>query len=324
MRKLIRKGLAVLLGSAISLGNSLASAQEFPARPIKVIVPFAAGSAVDSVGRIIANELTARLKTPVVVENRAGATGAIGSESVAKAPADGYTLLVGTTGTHATNPSIYPNLGYNPIRDFAPVGFVVSLSMLIASYPGAPFRTLPELIEYARANPGKLSFATTTAPGIVIGESIKSRAKLDIVYVPYKSSLGALNDVMGGQVALMVTDAGVGTPQIKAGKLRGLATTSLKASSLLPDVPPVAATLPGFEIITWFGMFAPANTPSPIVEKLAGSLQQILQDPPIRDRMTQLGFETRPMTTTQFQTFVREENERWAVWVKEFGIGAQQ
>ena len=324
MKRLMRTSFAVALGATLLLWNPIVPAQDFPSRPIKVIVPFAAGSAVDSVGRIIANDLTARLRTPVVVENRAGATGAIGSESVAKSPADGYTLLLGTTGTHATNPSIYPNLGYNPIRDFAPVGFVVSLSMLIASYPGAPFRTLPELIDYARANPGKLSFATTTAPGIVIGESIKSRAKLDIVYVPYKSSLGALNDVMGGLVPLMVTDAGVGTPQIKAGKLRGIATTSMKASSMLPDVPPVAATLPGFEIITWFGMFAPANTPSPVVDKLAGSLQQTLQDPPIRDRMTQLGFETRPMTAAQFQSFVREENERWAVWVKEFGIGAQQ
>ena len=323
MKNRIIRLSSFLIGTALSFATSMASAQEFPSRPIKLIVPFAAGSAVDSVGRILANELTGRLRTPVVVENRAGATGAIGSESVAKAPADGYTLLVGTTGTHATNPSIYPNLAYNPIRDFAPVGFVVSLSMLIASYPGAPFRTLPELIDYARANPGKLSFATTTAPGIVIGESIKARAKLDIVYVPYKSSLGALNDVMGGQLPLMVTDAGVGTPQIKAGKLRGIATTALKASPLLPDVPPVAATLPGFEIITWFGMFAPANTPAPVVDKLAGALQQTLQDPPIRDRMTQLGFETRPMTPAQFQTFVREENERWAVWVKQFGIGAQ-
>lgn len=324
MRKMTRSRVALLPGLALLLGQTLTYAQEFPSRPVRVIVPFAAGSAVDTVGRIVANELTSRLRSPVVVENRPGATGAIGSESVAKAPADGHTLLVGTTGTHATNPSIYPNLTYSPTRDFAPVGFVVSLSMLVAAHPGAPFRTLPELIDYARANPGKLSFATTTAPGIVIGESIKARAKLDIVYVPYKSSLGALNDVMGGQIPLMVTDAGVGTPQIRAGKLRGIATTSLKASTLLPDVPPVAATLPGFEVITWFGMFAPANTPASVVDRLAGALQQTMQDPPIRERMTQLGFETRSMTTAQFGAFVREENERWAAWVKEFGIGPQQ
>ena len=301
-----------------------APAQEYPARPIKMVVPFATGSAVDTVARLVANDLTARLKVPVLVENRAGATGAIGSEAVAKSPPDGYTLLVGTTGTHATNPSIYPNLGYSPLRDFAPVGFLVSQPMLVVAYPGAPFKTLPELIEYARANPGKVSFATTTAPGIVIGESIKARAKVDIVYVPYKNSLGAINDVIGGQVPLMVTDSVVGTPQVKAGKLRGLAATSAKPTSLLPEVPTVAATMPGFEVVTWFGLFAPANTPPAVVDRLAAELQQTLQDSGTRPKLVQLGFEVRPMTTLQFRAFLREEIDRWAVWVKEFGIGPQQ
>jgi tripartite-type tricarboxylate transporter receptor subunit TctC len=323
MRNSIRNGWIALLGSVLAACASLSLAQEFPARPVRVIVPFAAGSSVDTVARIVANDLTARLKVPVLVENRPGATGGIGSELVAKAPPDGYTLLMGTTGTNAANPSIYPNLGYSPLRDFAPVSFLVSQPMLVVAYPGAPFKTLPELIEYARANPGKIAFATTTAPGIVIGESIKARAKVDIMYVPYKNSLGAINDVIGGQLPLMVTDSAVGTPQVKAGKLRGIAATSAKPTSLLPDVPTVAATLPGFEVITWFGLFAPAATPSAVVDKLASEVQQILQDPAMRNRLVQLGFEMQPMTTAQFRTFLREEIERWAVWVKEFGIGPQ-
>lgn len=298
-------------------------AQEFPSRPIKIICAFAAGTAVDTLARVVAQDLSEQMKVPVLVENRPGANGSIASEAVAKSPPDGYTLVTGTNSTHAANATLFRNLAYDPVRDFEPVAFLSRLPSLLVASPGVPFRTFPEFIAYARANPGKLSYGTANSTSLMVGESIKSLAGIDMVAVPYKSTPLAINDVISGQIPLMVVEALMASTHVKSGKLLGLATPLASAIPLLPDVPPIAATLPGFEVSGWVGLFAPASTPAVVVERLASEVRRSLQKQSTRTRLEQLGFVTPAMTRVEFGAFVRAEKERWAKRIKELGIKVQ-
>ena len=237
-------------------------AQEFPSRPIKIICAFAAGTAVDTLARVVAQDLSEQMKVPVLVENRPGANGSIASEAVAKSPPDGYTLVTGTNSTHAANATLFRNLAYDPVRDFEPVAFLSRLPSLLVASPGVPFRTFPEFIAYARANPGKLSYGTANSTSLMVGESIKSLAGIDMEAVPYKSTPLAINDVISGQIPLMVVEALMASTHVRSGKLLGLATPLASAIPLLPEVAPIAATPPGFEVSGWVGLFAAASARS--------------------------------------------------------------
>ena len=321
-------GKRVILGVLWTAACWLAAAggvvaQEFPSRPIKIICAFAAGTAVDTLARVVAQDLSEQLKIPVIVENRPGANGSIASEAVAKSPPDGYALVTGTNSTHAANATLFRNLAYDPVRDFEPVAFLSRLPSLLVANPGVPFRTFPEFIAYARANPGKLSYGTANSTSLMVGESIKSLAGIDMVAVPYKSTPLAINDVISGQIPLMVVEALMASTHVKSGKLLGLATPLPSTIPLLPNVPPIAATLPGFDISGWVGLFAPAGTPTAVVERLATEVQRSLHKNDTRARLEQRGFVTSEMTRAEFGAFARNEKERWAKRIRELGIQVQ-
>jgi len=299
------------------------AAQEFPSRAIKIIGAFAAGTAVDTIARVAAQDLSVQMKVPVLVENRPGANGTIAAVAVAKSPPDGYTLVTGTNSTHATNVSLFRNIPYDPIKDFEPVAFLSRLPSLVVANPAVPFRSFPEFIAYARAHPGKLSYGTANSTSFIVGESIKARAGIDMVAVPYKSTPTAMGDVIAGRIPLMIVEALMASPPVKSGKLVGLATPLGAPIPLLPNVPPIGATLPGFEISGWVGLFAPVGTPATVLDKLAAEVQRSLQKPETRANLEQRGFVTQAMTRAEFGAFVRQEKEKWARRVKDLGIPVQ-
>lgn len=302
-------------------GNAVA--QEFPAKPIRIICAFGAGSAIDAIARVIARDLSEQMNVAVIVENRPGANGMIGVEAGAKSPPDGYTLVTGSNSTHAANAFLFRSIPYDPIRDFEPVAFVARLTSLLVANPSAPFRSFPELIAYARANPGKLSYGTANSTSLIIGESIKSLAGIDMALVRYKSSPLAVSDVIAGQIPLMIVDVSSALPHLKSGKLLGLATGFARPHPLIPHIPPIASTLHGFDIQAWVGLFAPAGTPAPVLDKLATEIQRSLRTRTTRTFLEQRTFEPGAMTRTEFGVFIRAERERWGTWVKKLGIRLQ-
>ena len=238
--------LLALLGSIAATG--LAHAQAYPTKPIMLVVPFAAGSGTDAVARAVASQLQERLKQPVIVDNKAGANAQIAAQYVARAAPDGYTLLMTTNTSHSANPSLVLNLKYDPIKDFTPIARVGELPFALAVHPSVPAKTLAELLDYARANPGKLSYATPNSTSLVAMETIKHIAKVDIVGVPYKSSPQAMTDLIGGQVQVYVVDLGSGMATLKSDKIRALAITTAETSPLLPGIPPIGKTVKGFDL----------------------------------------------------------------------------
>ncbi len=312
---------SLLVGLLLAAAGAVA--QAFPTRPITIICAQGAGSSIDIIARLVAHDLSEQLKVPVIVVNRPGANGMIGVESAAKAPPDGYTLVIGTNSSHAANVSLFRKLPYDPERDFVPVALLTRSPSLLVANPGVAFRTFPEFIAYARANPGKLAYGTANSTSLIIGESIKKLAGIDVVAVPYKSSPQGVNDVVAGQIPLMIVDSGSAIPHLKSGKLLGLATGIGSPVPILPDVPPVAATLPGFDISSWSGLFAPAGTAAAVVDKLATEIQRSLQKQDTRTRLEQRGLMIPAMTQAEFGIFIHAETGRWAKWVKELGIQPQ-
>jgi len=314
MRFLVCALLLVMPGAA--------PAQGYPAKTIRMIVPFPAGGATDIVGRLIAQKLTESWGHPVIVDNRGGAGGTIGSDVAAKAPPDGYTILVGTSSTHAIAPSLYPKLSYDPVRDFAPVTLIASATILLAVHPSLPAKNTRELIALAKRQPNALSFASSGNGGIshLVGEHFKSVGGIQMLHVPYKGDTPALVDLVSGQVHLMFGTAVSFLPYVKAGRLNALAVTNPKRSPIVPNVPTVAESgLPGFEALQWFGIFAPAGTPRDIVTRLSGEIVKIVRLPDIRERMTSLGAEVVGSTPEQLATFVKADTAKWARVVKQSG-----
>lgn len=268
--------LPALLSLAFSA--SMAHAQGYPSAPITLVVPFAAGSGTDSVARAVGQKLSDRLKQPVVIDNKPGASAQIGAQFVAKAKPDGYTLFMTTNTSHSANPSLYSNLKYDPIKDFTPIARVGELPFALAVHPAVPAKSLKELIDYGKANPGKLSYATPNSTSLVASETIRRITGMDMLGIPYKSSPQAMTDLVGGQVQLYVVDLGSGMGMIKTDKVRTLGITTAEPSPLLPGIPPIGQTVQGFALTSWNGIFGPAGLPPAVAERLNSELQAVLAD----------------------------------------------
>ncbi|KTT22271.1 Bug family tripartite tricarboxylate transporter substrate binding protein [Pseudacidovorax intermedius] len=323
-----RRGLlALALGLAATAAlpaaaQTAASADGYPKQPIRLVVPFAAGSGTDAVARLIAQALGDALKTPTVVDNKAGANGIIAAEAVAKAPPDGYTLFVTTNTTHSANPSLMKSLPYDPVKDFTPVSRMGNLPFMLVVNQALPVKTVAELIAYGRTHPGKLTYASGNSTGIVSGATFARMAGLDMLHVPYKSTPPAIADVVGGQVSMMFVDTAAGLAMVEAGKLRPLAVTTKERTQLFPQLPPMADTpeLKGFDITSWNGIYAPAGTPRPIVQKLNQALAAIADSQGFRERSAKLGFDAFGSTPEAFAAFTSSELAKWRQLIQAAGI----
>ena len=285
-------------------------------------MPFAAGGTTDILARIIGQALTAELGQSVVVDNRAGAGGNIGGQAAAKATPDGHTLFMGTVGTHAINASLYKKMPFDPVKDFAPLTRVANVPNLLVANPQQPFKTVPEMIAYAKANPGKINFGSpgNGASPHLSGELFKSMAKVELTHIPYKGSAPAVSDLLGNQIAIMFDNMPSVIPHVRSGKLRAIAISTAKRSPELPDVPTIAeAGVPGYEAVSWFGLFAPAATPKPVLDKLSTALSKVLANPEVQKKISAQGGETVNETPAQFAAFIRSETTKWGKVVKESG-----
>jgi tripartite-type tricarboxylate transporter receptor subunit TctC len=317
-----KRWLRTILAGVLALAAGTAAAQAYPTKPVRMVVPFPAGGATDIVGRLIAQKLSEAWRQQVFVDNRAGAGGTIGSDVAARAPADGYTILMGTSSTHAIAPSLYSKLPYDPVRDFAPITLVASATVLLAVHPSVPAKNVRELIALAKKQPNALSFASSGTGGIshLIGEHFKSLAGIQMLHVPYKGDTPALIDLTAGQVSLMFGTAVSFLPHVKAGRLNALAVTNPKRSPTLPKIPTISESgLPGFEALQWFGLFAPAGTPKEVISRLHGEIVKSLQLPDVQERLTGLGADVVGNTPEEFAAFLKADAAKWAKVVKESG-----
>ena len=297
--------------------------EAWPTKRITYVVPFAPGGNTDTLARIISEKLTGTLGQPVIVDNKPGAGGNIGSDFVAKAKPDGYTILGGTISSHAINSSIYPKMPYDATKDFEPITLIASSPLVLAVPANSPYKTAKDLLAAAKAKPGDLTFAsagTGTSPHLA-GELLKSVTHVDVTHVPYKGSGPAVTDLIAGHVQFMFDTALIVGPHIKAGKLRPLAVTSSKRVKTLPDVPTlVEAGVPGYEIGSWQAIFAPAGTPKPIVQKLNTSIVGVLKMPDVQERLAGLGMDTVAGTPDELGRFQKDEVVKWSKIVKEANI----
>ena len=319
-RRAALAALAVAATAAIPAGAFAQAA--YPNKTVTIVVPFAAGGTTDILARIIGQALTTELGQPVIVDNRAGAGGNIGGALAAKAPADGYTLFMGTVGTHAINASLYKKMPFDPIKDFAPLTRVANVPNLLVANPAQPYKSVKELIAYAKANPGKLNFGSSGNGSSIhlSGELFKSLAKVDMVHVPYKGSAPAVTDLLGNQIGIMFDNMPSAIQHVRSGKLVPIAVTTAKRSPELPNVPTIAeAGVPGYEATSWFGMFAPAGTPAPVVAQLNKALVKVLNQAEVKKKINEQGAETVSETPEQFAAFIRAESVKWAKVVKESG-----
>jgi tripartite-type tricarboxylate transporter receptor subunit TctC len=305
-----------------SLVTPLAGAQPaYPSKPVRLVVPFPAAGTTDLLARAAAQKLFEAWGQQVIVDNRPGAAGNIGAELVAKAPPDGYTLLMGTVGTHAINTSLYAKMPYDHVKDFTPVILVAGVPNVLVVNPGVPVNSVAELIAYAKANPGKLNFASSGSGTSIhlSGELFKTMTGVQITHVPYKGSAPALTDLIGGQVQLMFDNLPSSLAFIKAGKLRALAVTGATRAAALPETPTVADTLPGFEASSWFGILAPAGTPRDIVLKINGEVAKWLASPDAREKLAAQGANVASGSPEDFAKHIQAETAKWAKVVKESG-----
>lgn len=310
----MRTGLLCLLTTAIALAAAPASAQPYPAKPVRVVVPFPAGGNADIFARAFAQKLGDAWKQIPIVDNRAGAAGIIGTQFVAKAPADGYTLLFGTTGTHTTNPAVYAKLPYDPVRDFAPVSNFADSPFLLVVHPSIPVRTLQQLVALAKSRPGQLDYASfgTGSSAHLAGEMLRTMAGINIIHVAYKGGPPAVNDLVGGHVSLMFNSLPAVLPLVKADRLRALAVASAKRSPTLPDLPTFAESgLPGFEAGSWYGVLAPAGTPREVITRLHAETVQMLALPDIRQKLAAEGADAIGNSPEEFAAQIRRDIERW-------------
>ncbi len=298
-----------------------AAAQTWPARPISLVLPFPAGSGLELTARIVAERLGAALGQPIVVDPRPGANGAIAATLVARAAPDGHTIFMTTNSTHSAAPGLMKNLAYDPIRDFTPLARIGNLPFLLVVNPKIPANNFQELIAYAKANPGKLNYASTNATGLVGMATIAKLTGIEMVHVPYRATPQALGDLISGEIQTMLVDIASGSAQMKAGRLRALAVTTKERSALLPELPGTReAGLPDFGVNSWNGVFAPAGLPAPITGRLHMELRRIAEDPAVRARLAQIGFDAFSSTREEFAAFTRDELAQWTQWIRDAGI----
>ena len=312
---------AALLGLSVSAAH--AQAQDFPSRPITLVIPFAPGGSTTIVGRGVADKMGDLLGEKVVVDNRPGAGGTVGTKAVAKSEPDGYTLVLGYTGTLAIGPSLYKNVGYDPRKDFAPIGMIGNAPNSLVVNPSFPVKTLAELIAYAKANPGKVNFGSAGAgtASHITGEYFARAAGITLVHIPYKGTGPALTDLLGGHIPMAFAPIPASHANVAAGKLRALAVTSTARSTLLPDVPTIAeAALPGFDASLYYGLAAPAGTPRPIIDKLNRALRDALASDEVRKQLANDGTEITPGTPENYADFIDKDEKKWAGLVKASGV----
>ena len=311
----------LFLGIALLVSAASALAQPYPTKPMKIVVPFPAGGIADLYARLIGARVTDGWGQPVVIENRTGAGGNIGADAVAKSAPDGYTLVMGSFGTHAVNVSLFSSMPYDPVKDFAPIILVLEAEGLLVVHPSVPAQSVLDLIAYARAHPGQLTYASAgmgTASHLA-GELFKTMAKVEMTHVPYKGNVPAITDLLAGQTSLLFGTMPTVLPHAKAGKLRALATIGSVRSAAAPELPTVAETLPGFEVNNWVGLLAPAGTPNDIVRKWNTEVNKIMTGADIKQRLPTEGARYAPNTPEQFGAFIKSEIAKWAPVVKASG-----
>ena len=317
----MKKLCLILVAAAAALFSSALLADNYPSKPVTLVAVFGPGSASDTICRVIAQPLSVALKESVIVENRPGANGALAALYVARSAPDGHTLLMATNSPLSTAPFLMKNVSYDPVKDFAPVTRVGSFTLMLVVNPSLPVKTVKELIEYAKVNPAKLSFASANTSGIVAGETLKHWAEIDMLHVPYKSSPPAIQDVLAGRVSMMFTDLTTGLPHVRSGALRALAVTRLQRSPLFPELPTLdEAGVSGFDMDSWAGIVAPAHTPPVIVTQLNRELRKIIDDPDVKSKLGNVGFEAFSSTPTEFEDFVKVQLGKWGKMVKDAGI----
>jgi len=307
----------IFLAIVFSFG---AHAQNYPAKPVKLVVPFPAGSATDQVARLAGQQLQDALKQPFVVENKPGAQGSIAAEFVAKSAPDGYTLMVTTNTPQAANVSLFKKLPYDPVKDFEPVVRLSTTSFMLMAKPDFPAKNLKELLAHVRTQPGKYSAGYGSAGSQVSIAMMKAMGKLDVVEVPYKGIPQTVTDVLGGTLSFTFVDLSNALPQMKGGKLRGYAVTSEKRTPLAPDVPAMAEELKGYDLIAWFAIMAPAGTPKEIVQQLHDATMSGLAKNEVKEKFANIGTDVAPMNPAQLGAFIKSEIAKWAVLVKQAGI----
>lgn len=311
---------AIIIASFIvSISVSVAVAQSYPTKPVRMIVHYPAGGPTDLVARVVAQKLSESLGYQYVVDNRPSAGGIIGVELVARAAPDGYTLLIGTGGSMAIMPAIGKPLPYDVNRDFAPVGLVVINPQILVFHPNLPANTIKELVAYAKANPGKVNYASVGpgSPNHLGTELLKSMTGINLTHIPYKGTAPAMTDLLAGQVSLLFNSMPTIIPYVKSGRLKGIAVGSAKRSAAMPDLPTVAESgVPGFDYVTWYAVYAPAATPRTIVDKLNGEIAKMLADKELAQRLIVQGAEPSPGTPADLGRYTREEQERWRKVIK--------
>ncbi len=318
-RRVMSLGLLGLMGGLVAP----AAAQSYPNKPIRLVVTFPSGGAPDILARLFSEK--AQLGQPVVIDNKPGAGGNIGSDIVAKSAGDGYTLVMGTVGTHAINGALYEKMPYDMVKNFTPISLIASAPNLLVVNNDLPVKNVPELIAYMKANPNKLSFGS---PGIgtsvhVSGELFKSLTGTSMTHVPYKGRQFAIPDLIGGSIQLMFDNMPSALPMAKEGKIRALAQTTAKRSPAAPDVPTVAESVPGFEATTWFAMFAPANTPRPLIDRLNAEMVRVFKLPEVQERLKTLGLDAVLSSPDELARYQAVEIAKWAKVVKESGAKAE-
>ena len=319
------KLLSALLLCAVTLIASAAHAQGYPTKPIRLVVPFPAGGATDIFARAVSQKLGERLGTTIVVDNKPGAGGTIGSDIVAKATADGYTLLLATSSTHSIGPSLSAKLPYDAVADFTPIAHVGSAPNLMVVPNSSPAKTVKEWIDYARKNPGKLNYASSGNGTIVhlMAEYFKAQTGLFLVHIPYRGTALAIPDLVSGKVDVLFDSLPSALPHVKDGRLRALGITSLKRSPLFPELAPIADTVPGWESTTWFGMYGPKGLPVELVARINTSLNQALQDADVKDRLARLGIDGVGGTPQQFASMLDTDRAKWKKIITERKITAE-
>ena len=311
------------VGCALTLGCVLgAIAQGFPQKPVRVVIGFPPGGGIDIVARLIAPKLSESLGQSVLVDNRPGANGVLAMDHVAKSAPDGHTLFLGTLGNLSINPSFYANLPFSVDKQFAPVTEVASLSFVLFVNPAVPANTLSELVSYAKSNPGVLNYSSSGAGGLphLAGELFSSAVGSKMVHVAYKGSAPSISDVMGGQVQMTFEAAAAGAQQLKAGRLKALAVTGSKRAAFLPDVPAMQEVVPGFEVLNWYGLVAPAGTPKEAIRKLQQEIVKVMALPEIRDKMLAMGTDPVGSTPEEFGQYIRSEAIKWGRIIREGNI----
>jgi tripartite-type tricarboxylate transporter receptor subunit TctC len=311
--------LAAACVIACSAHSAFAQAQ-YPSKAIRIVVPLAAGGPSDLLARTLGQKFTEAWSQPVVIDNRTGANGVVGTEFVAKSAPDGYTLGMGTNGTHGINAALFSKLPYDTVNDFAPIARVGVAPYVLVAHPSLPVRAVPDLLQLARARPGQITIASGGSASHLASALFKSMARIDLLLVPYKGNAPAVTAVISGEISLVFGNIAQSLPQVKAGRMRALGVTSVLRSVVMPDVKTIAESgVPGYETSTWYGMLAPAATPRAIVDKLNGEIVRILQLPDVRERLSAEAFELPADTPDQFAAIIKSELSRWAKVVKDTG-----